>query len=179
VKCPYRCRYDGAVLFLDSLGHRCQTHGCSWAAGVPGCRHADLFTDPPPASPPPPPGNGREKREHTPRGAPIPTAPELERVLAVLKASDGPVRKNAIRRETGLDERFVRACLADLTLRGEPVVADYERGGYELTMDQEKLRREVARLFHRAREIRARATALAKHIPDWYDVWDENPVETS
>lgn len=41
-ECPLYCRYCGAGLRQDWLGHYCPTHNCQWAHGVEGC----LWTQP-------------------------------------------------------------------------------------------------------------------------------------
>ena len=35
--CPYRCKYCGAKLDYDPVGHLCHTRNCTWEFGVPNC----------------------------------------------------------------------------------------------------------------------------------------------
>ena len=41
--CPLYCRYCGARLRRDAVGHYCPTRNCQWQYGVKGCRWADLL----------------------------------------------------------------------------------------------------------------------------------------
>lgn len=36
-KCPIYCRYCGAKLRRDTVGHYCPTHSCQWQHGVATC----------------------------------------------------------------------------------------------------------------------------------------------
>lgn len=35
--CPMYCKYCGAKLRLDAVGHYCPTRNCQWRHGVSGC----------------------------------------------------------------------------------------------------------------------------------------------
>ena len=35
--CPIYCKYDGAKLRRDSVGHYCPTNNCMWRHGVATC----------------------------------------------------------------------------------------------------------------------------------------------
>ena len=35
--CPIYCKFCGAKLILDYVGHRCPTHNCQWEDGVDEC----------------------------------------------------------------------------------------------------------------------------------------------
>lgn len=38
-KCPLYCKYCGARLRRDYIGHKCPTRNCQWEFGVVGCEH--------------------------------------------------------------------------------------------------------------------------------------------
>lgn len=39
--CPYRCKFCGARLVRDWIGHKCPTRNCQWEHGVQGCTSGD------------------------------------------------------------------------------------------------------------------------------------------
>lgn len=47
-----RCRYCGAVLKLDVVGHYCPTRNCQWQHGVAGCPHGEWKERDKPTPPP-------------------------------------------------------------------------------------------------------------------------------
>ena len=36
--CPVYCKYDGAKLKRDTVGHRCPTRNCQWEFGANKCK---------------------------------------------------------------------------------------------------------------------------------------------
>jgi hypothetical protein len=44
-ECPRRCKYCGARLHRDPMGHLCPTRNCQWQHGVPGCVYAKAAAD--------------------------------------------------------------------------------------------------------------------------------------
>lgn len=41
--CAYRCKYCGAKLHSDPVGHLCPTKGCQWEKGVKGCTLSSIL----------------------------------------------------------------------------------------------------------------------------------------
>jgi len=43
--CPIYCRFCGARLKKDRIGHYCPTYNCQWRYGIPGCTKEELERD--------------------------------------------------------------------------------------------------------------------------------------
>lgn len=50
--CPTHCKYDGARLRRDAVGHYCPTRNCQWEFGVPDCMQGRAERSDAPKEPP-------------------------------------------------------------------------------------------------------------------------------